>query len=61
MKTRAIFILAILFVAFSIKAQDVTTVTADTDISENLDLEAVASLFGEAENLEDFERLLNDP
>lgn len=31
------------------------------DISKNLDLEAVASIFGEANNLEDFERKLNDP
>ena len=31
------------------------------DISNNLDLEAVASIFGEAMNLEDFERKLNDP
>ncbi|PLX13457.1 MAG: hypothetical protein C0598_03505 [Marinilabiliales bacterium] len=61
MKTKTIFILVILFLSFSIKAQDVTTVTADTDISENLDLEAVASIFGEAENLEDFEKKLNDP
>jgi len=43
-------------------SQDVTTVEAtDSDISENLDLEAVASLFGEAEDLEDFEEKLNDP
>lgn len=43
-------------------AQDVTTVEAtSTDISDNLDLKAVASLFGEAEDLEDFERRLNDP
>ena len=31
------------------------------DISNNLDLEAVASIFGAASNLEDFERKLNDP
>lgn len=43
-------------------SQDVTTVEAkSTDISENLDLEAVASVFGEAEDLEDFEKKLNDP
>ncbi len=43
-------------------AQDVTTVEAtDSDISENLDLEAVASVFGESEDLEDFEKRLNDP
>lgn len=43
-------------------AQDVTTVEAiNTDISDNLDLRAVASLFGVCENIEDFERRLNDP
>jgi hypothetical protein len=31
------------------------------DISNNLNLEAVASIFGEAINLENFERKLNDP
>jgi hypothetical protein len=33
----------------------------DPDISENLDLEAVASLFGDSGDLQDFEYLLNDP
>jgi hypothetical protein len=43
-------------------AQDVTTVTANnTDISDNLDLQAVASIFGESADLEDFERRLNNP
>ncbi|MCF8459641.1 MAG: hypothetical protein K9G46_02870 [Flavobacteriales bacterium] len=46
----------------SIHAQDVTTVEAtSTDISDNLDLKAVASLFGVCEDLQDFERKLNDP
>jgi len=63
MKT-IIGILVILFLiaAGSVNAEDVTIVEAtDSDISENLDLEAVASLFGEAKNLEDFEKKLNDP
>ncbi|MHA7941932.1 hypothetical protein ACJOV8_002515 [Formosa sp. 3Alg 14/1] len=39
-----------------------TTVEAkDTDISDNLDLEAVASVFGESKDLEDFEKRLNNP
>ena len=43
-------------------AQDVTTVRANsTDISDNLDLKAVASIFGDSRDLEDFERRLNDP
>lgn len=46
----------------SLFAQDVTTVTANsTDISDNLDLQAVASIFGESTDLEDFERRLNNP
>lgn len=46
----------------SINAQDRTTVRANSiDISDNLDLRAVAHIFGEASNLEDFERRLNDP
>ena len=36
-------------------AQDVTTITASSDdISDNLDLEAVASIFGDSKDLEDF-------
>jgi hypothetical protein len=53
--------LSALFVT-SVSAQDVTTVNAkSSDISDNLDLRAVASVFGDSENLEDFERRLNDP
>ncbi|MEK6153821.1 hypothetical protein WIW50_11200 [Flavobacteriaceae bacterium 3-367] len=43
-------------------AQDVTTVSATNEsIGDHLDLEAVASLFGDAKDLEDFEKRLNDP
>ena len=57
-----ILVVASLFFMNNLYAQDVTTVEAtDSDISENLDLEAVASVFGEAEDLEDFEEKLNDP
>ena len=43
-------------------AQEKTTINASTsEISDNLDLKAVASIFGESKNLEDFERRLNDP
>jgi hypothetical protein len=46
----------------TLMAQDVTTITAnDEDISDNLDLEAVASIFGDSKDLEDFEKRLNDP
>lgn len=43
-------------------AQNVITVNAtSSDISDNLNLEAVATLFGEAENLQAFEQSLNNP
>src|SRR5690606_2697008 len=43
-------------------SQDRTIVNAKSyDISDNLDLRAVASIFGDSENLDDFERRLNDP
>jgi len=43
-------------------SQDVTTIQASSeDISDNLDLEAVASVFGDSKDLEDFEKRLNDP
>ena len=63
MKTKIGLLMIVFLVAIAnLNAQDVTTVEAtDSDISENLDLEAVASVFGEAENLEDFEKRLNDP
>ncbi|WP_166921964.1 hypothetical protein [Flavobacterium poyangense] len=62
MKTKLLFI-ALLTLGFSsIQAQNQTTVYAkNSDISDNLDLRAVASIFGESSNLQDFERRLNDP
>ena len=43
-------------------ADETVTVTATTaDISENLDLKTVATLFGQAKDLEQFEQLLNNP
>jgi hypothetical protein len=62
MKT-TLFTLCFLFVGMTSSiAQDRTTVRANSiDISDNLDLRAVAHIFGEAADLEDFERRLNDP
>ncbi|MCF6131861.1 hypothetical protein [Flavobacterium wongokense] len=63
MKTK-ILSLTILFLwsVTSVFAQDRTTVTAtNSDISDNLDLRAVASIFGDSRDLADFERRLNDP
>ena len=62
MKTKA----ASLLVVFSLittlcMAQEKITVEAqNTDISNNLDLKAVATVFGESKNLEEFEKKLND-
>ena len=51
-----------LFGITGVFAQDRTTVTANnSEISDNLDLRAVASIFGDSANLDDFERRLNDP
>lgn len=45
-----------------IQAQNNTQINAmNSEISTNLDLKAVASQFGESQNLEDFEMRLNDP
>ena len=63
MKTK-IFTLAIvaLWSVTGVFAQDRTTVTAtNSDISDNLDLRAVASIFGDSQDLNDFEQRLNDP
>src|SRR6187402_2165517 len=50
------------FFAFQMSAQNTTTISAtNSEISDNLDLTAVSSIFGESENLNDFERRLNDP
>jgi hypothetical protein len=62
MKTIYSIALTTLLTVSSIFAQDVTTVRANnSDISDNLDLRAVASIFGDSKDLEDFERRLNDP
>jgi hypothetical protein len=63
MKTKLQFtaIIAFLF-AFQMDAQNRTTINAmNSEISDNLDLTAVSSIFGESENLNDFEKRLNDP
>lgn len=57
-----LLLITLFFTTSSFSKEDVTTVeAASSDISDNLDLEAVASAFGEAEDLEDFEKKLNDP
>ena len=63
MKTKLLTIALFgLLVQIPLFAQDRTTVNATSnEISDNLDLRAVASIFGDAKDLEDFERQLNDP
>jgi len=63
MKTNIIFLsIVTLFFVNTINSQTRTTVNAtNSEISDNLDLKAVASIFGDSENLEDFEKRLNDP
>lgn len=41
--------------------EDITVVAPTSEAAEGLDLYAVAELFKDAENLEDFEKSLNDP
>lgn len=63
MKTK-IFTLALFASLIATKnfAQDRTTVNAtSSEISDNLDLRAVASIFGDSDDLNDFEKRLNDP
>ena len=60
-KTVSLLLIALLFIN-GLFAQDITTVNAlNDDISNHLDLEAVASIFGDSKDLEDFEKRLNDP
>ena len=57
-----LFLGTFLMVHTSAYADQTVTVTAtNADISENLDLRTVATLFGQAKDLEEFEQLLNQP
>ncbi|UQD56550.1 hypothetical protein [Flavobacterium sp. K5-23] len=63
MKTKILLLsLMTAFFAVQLQAQNRTRVNAMNDeISDNLDLRAIASIFGDSRNLQDFERRLNDP
>ncbi|HMB62212.1 MAG TPA: hypothetical protein VKN36_04005, partial [Eudoraea sp.] len=63
LKEKTVYVLSLFTIGLgTLSAQDVTTVNAaSVEISKNLDLEAVASLFGDAKDLEEFEYKLNDP
>jgi phosphoribosyl-AMP cyclohydrolase len=62
MKTKVASLLVVLvLIATQCMAQQKITVEAqNNDISNNLDLKAVATVFGESKNLEEFEQKLND-
>jgi hypothetical protein len=63
MKTQ-LLLLALMTSIFAtqMQGQSRTTVNAlNSEISDNLDLRVVASIFGDSKNLQDFERRLNDP
>ncbi|MGA9638891.1 hypothetical protein [Flavobacterium sp.] len=49
------------FFAMQIQAQYGSVNAMNNEISDNLDLKAVASIFGDSRNLQDFEERLNDP
>jgi hypothetical protein len=64
MMNRSIWLFLLLALVFALPAaaQEAPSVEAESEeIGDNLDLEAIASAFGEAEDLEDFEKQLNDP
>jgi hypothetical protein len=63
MKTKLLlYSLLITVFAAQTRAQNRTIVNAtNAEISDNLDLRAVASIFGDSRNIQDFERRLNDP
>ncbi|CAD0004170.1 hypothetical protein [Flavobacterium salmonis] len=62
MKAKLLFLALVTIGLSSSAVQSQTNVYAkNSDISDNLDLRAVASIFGDSDNLQDFERRLNDP
>lgn len=56
-----IFALMLVNVGSAQKNTNGNVVAKSRDISDNLDLQAVASIFGDSKDLEDFEKKLNDP
>ncbi len=61
MRTKIIALLLACFTVSGLAAQNYKARATSYDISDNLDLEGVAFLFGESKNLEEFENKLNDP
>ena len=62
MKTKITIAALSLFLTATVFSQGKASVYANnSDISDNLDLRAVASIFGDSKDLADFEYRLNDP
>lgn len=63
MKTKFLLSAILVFgILSTFQAQRFTKVNATSnEVSDNLDLRAVASIFGQSANLEDFERRINNP
>lgn len=63
MKTQLVFFsIMVSIITTKIQAQQRTIVNAsNSEISDNLDLRAISSVFGDSNNLQDFERRLNNP
>lgn len=63
MKTSILSLIAILTIAYTVPGmagQRIQIEALNDDISYSLDLKAIASIFGDSHNLEDFERRIND-
>ena len=60
MKAGTFVLVMALAIVSVLSAQDEIVVTPLSDVAEGLDLQAVGELFAEAENIEAFEKVLND-
>lgn len=56
-----ILLLLVMSYSFGFAQGNITVIAPTSEIAEGLDLEAVGELFSEADNLEAFEKVLNDP
>ncbi|MFQ6113843.1 MAG: hypothetical protein ACE5NG_07100, partial [bacterium] len=59
--TTATLLLLVVSFCLGSAQEDVTIVAAASEAAEGLDLKAVSELFKDSENLEEFEKALNDP
>ena len=61
MKTKWILAAMCLMSALLWADETITVTATSSDVSENLNLKTVASLFGQVKDLDEFEQLLNNP